>query len=59
MAKRKTKMGRPPKDPRERKTSMMCIRFTPAEYKLLQRDAKKTRTTPTEYLRACWQKVRQ
>jgi hypothetical protein len=37
----------------------MAIRFSPIEYQQLQQEARRAGQTPTEYLRNCWQKVRQ
>ena len=56
--KQKSRMGRPPLKPKERRSKVFTIRFTQDEYRDLMRDAKAEGVTVTELLRQCWKKVR-
>ncbi len=59
MPERKSKMGRPPKEPKDRLSEIVTLRMTPAEHEQLMRDAKAAGLSVSAYLQECWQKVRQ
>ena len=52
--KQQSRMGRPPIAPEKRRERMVTIRFTTAEFRRLERDAKQARLTIGEFLRLCW-----
>lgn len=54
MGKTKARMGRPPIDPRDLRGRRVTIRFTTAEFRQLERDAKQAGITIGEFLRQCW-----
>ncbi len=55
MAKKKqSRMGRPPMKAEERRSKLITLRFTLAEYRQLARDAKAAGRTVAEHLRQCW-----
>jgi hypothetical protein len=55
MAKKKTsRMGRPPMKAEERRSKLITLRFTAAEYRQLARDAQAAGRTIAEHLRRCW-----
>jgi predicted HicB family RNase H-like nuclease len=58
MAKRKKKMGRPPKEPQDKLSEIVTLRMNPAEHEQLMRDAKAARLSISAYLLECWKKVR-
>jgi len=58
MAKRKKRMGRPPKKAGERLSEIVTLRMTPAEHKKLMEDARESGLSVSAYLQACWRKVR-
>ncbi len=51
---KKSKMGRPPIEPADRRSVLITVRFKPAEYEQLAADAKVAGKTVAEYLRDCW-----
>ena len=58
MAKRKKRMGRPPKKAKDRLSEIVTLRMTPAEHKQLMRDARAAGLSVSAYLQECWRKVR-
>ncbi len=51
-------MGRPPMQPKDRRTRGLTLRFTRDEFRELQGDARAAGVTVTEFLRQCWRKER-
>jgi hypothetical protein len=58
MAKKKARMGRPPIDPQDLRGRRVTLRFTTAEFRQLERDAKRAGAAVGEFLRRCWQAKR-
>jgi predicted HicB family RNase H-like nuclease len=58
MAKRKNKMGRPPKKAKDKLSEIVTLRMTPADHKQLKKDASVSRLSLSAYLQECWQKGR-
>jgi hypothetical protein len=50
---RKRNVGRPPKPKAERKSRMVRLRMSEAEYRALERKAKAKGLTVSEFLREC------
>ena len=58
MARRKKKMGRPPKKVKDKLSEVITLRMTPADHKQLKKDARASGLSLSTYLQECWQKVR-
>ena len=58
-SKKKKHRGRPALNERHKRSKVMAIRFTQAEYNQLQKEAKEAGQNLTEYLRQYWQKARE
>ncbi len=58
MAKKKTKMGRPPLKEKDKRTKIVTLRLKPSERKELAQDAKVKGLSISNYLLECWQKSR-
>lgn len=58
MAKRKTKMGRPPKNPKDKCSRIVTLRLTPSQHRQLRGDVKRAKTSVSQFLIECWQKAR-
>ena len=58
MAKKKTKMGRPPKKPADRLSEIVTLRMKPADHKQLMRDAEAAGLSISDYLQQCWRNRR-
>lgn len=58
MVKRKKKMGRPFKKPKDRRSKPVTIRLTPDEHKQLLKDTQDNNLSISDYLKNCWQKAR-
>lgn len=56
--KKKSKMGRPPIQPADRRSVLVTVRFKPAQYEQLAGDAQAAGRTVAEHLRSCWQEHR-
>jgi len=52
--KKKSRMGRPPKKPSERRTAMVTIRLMTEERQKLGQDARKAGMSLSSYLLKCW-----
>jgi hypothetical protein len=59
MAKRKPKMGRPPKKAKDRRTKPVALRVTPAEHKQLLDESRAAGLSISAYVLGFWRKVRQ
>lgn len=57
MAKKKNRMGRPPKNVSERLSEIVTLRMTPADHGKLMKDARESGLSVSAYLQACWRKV--
>jgi len=58
MAKKKTKMGRPPLKEKDKRSKIVTLRLTLSERKELEQDAKAKVLSISNYLFECWQKMR-
>lgn len=58
MAKRKKKMGRPPKKAGDVRSKPVTLRMTPTDHKQLMKDAHESGLSVSVYLETCWKKVR-
>jgi len=58
MARVKKKMGRPPKNAKDRLSEIVTLRMTPAQHARLMRDAQAAGLSLSAYLQDCWRKVR-
>jgi hypothetical protein len=58
MAKKKSKMGRPPMNPKEKRAVVITFRLKAVELAQLDADARAVGMTRTDYLVSCWQKVK-
>ena len=58
MAKRKSKMGRPPKEPKDKLSEIVTLRMNPAEHGQLMKDAKTAGLSVSAYLQECWRKMK-
>lgn len=58
MRKKKARMGRPPKNAKDKLSEIVTLRMTPAEHKRLMRDARESGLSVSAYLQMCWQKAR-
>jgi hypothetical protein len=58
VAKRKKKMGRPPKKAKDVRSKPVTLRMTPADHKQLLKDARDSGLSVSAYLKACWKKMR-
>ena len=58
MAKKKTKMGRPPLKENDKRNKIVTLRLTKSERKELEQDAKAKGLSISNYLLECWQKSR-
>ncbi len=56
MKKKKSKMGRPPMKPSERRSIVITLRLTPAERSRLEAEAKKSGQTLSEVLMRPWRR---
>jgi predicted HicB family RNase H-like nuclease len=59
MAKRKKKMGRPPKKARDVRSKPVTLRMIPADHKQLVKDARASGLSVSAYLETCWKKARE
>ena len=59
MAEAKKRMGRPPKNSKDRLSEIVTLRMNRADHEQLLRDAKAAGLSVSAYLQECWQKVRQ
>ena len=59
MAKKKSKMGRPPLKAKSRRTALVTLRLKPSERKELEKDAKAKELSLSTYLLECWQKAKE
>lgn len=50
----KSKMGRPPKKPKDKQSSCVMVRLTPAERRQLEADARAAGLPPATYLAELW-----
>jgi hypothetical protein len=57
--KKKNKRGRPPIEASQRRNVVTSIRLRQDEFEQLSSDAKAAGMTMADYLRYCWQKVRE
>jgi hypothetical protein len=55
--KKKSKMGRPPIDPRQKRAAVITFRLKAVDLAELDKDAKAAGMTRTDYLVYCWKKV--
>ena len=58
MKAKKTKMGRPPLKPKDRRTALVTLRLTRADRDLLEKQAKSKGMSISSYLLYCWKKGR-
>ena len=58
MAKKKTKMGRPPIKKSDRRTSLVTLRLRPSDRKALLAEAESRGLSISSYLLECWKKAR-
>jgi uncharacterized protein (DUF1778 family) len=58
MAKRKSKMGRPPIKEKDRRTALVTLRLKLSERKQLERDAKAKGLSLSSYILEIWKKAR-
>ncbi|NLH41515.1 MAG: hypothetical protein GX448_06710 [Planctomycetes bacterium] len=54
MAKKKSRMGRPPIDPATRLSEIVTLRMNRADHEQLRRDAKAAGLSVSMYLQECW-----
>jgi predicted HicB family RNase H-like nuclease len=59
MAKRKKKMGRPPKKAKDKLSEVITLRMTPADHNQLMKDAHESGLSVSAYLQDCWQKQKE
>ena len=59
MAKRKKKMGRPPKKAKDVRSKPVVMRMIPADHKQLMKDARASGLSVSSYLETCWKKARE
>ena len=58
MSEKKIKMGRPPIEPKNRRTAIVTLRLSPSQRKKLEKDAKAKGLSLSSYLLECWRKSR-
>ena len=58
MAKKRTKMGRPPLKEKDKRNKIVTLRLKKSERKELEQDAKAKGLSISNYLLECWQKSR-
>jgi len=58
MAKKKTKMGRPPLKAKDKRTALITLRLKPSDRDRLEKEAAAKGLTISSYLLECWQKSR-
>jgi len=58
MAKKKSRMGRPPLKEKDKRTAIITLRLKRSERKELEKDAKAKGLSLSSYLLECWQKER-
>ena len=58
MAKKKSKMGRPPLKAKNKRTAIITLRLKKADRDELEKEAKAKNLTLSGYLLECWQKSR-
>ena len=58
MTKKKTKMGRPPMNEKDKKVCIITVRLKKAERKQLEKEAATKGLEMSTYLLQCWQKSR-
>ena len=56
---KKAKMGRPPKDVKDKLSEVVTLRMNPADHKRLKRDARASGLSLSAYLQMCWQKQKE
>jgi hypothetical protein len=55
MGKKKTKMGRPPMDPKDKRSVVTSFKLTRDQRRVLGVDAKRQGMSVSEYIVYCWQ----
>jgi|GEM_PF-7052281 len=58
MAKKKSRMGRPPIDPAVRLSEIVTLRMNQADHERLMRDAQAAGLSVSMYLQECWKASR-
>ena len=58
MARKKSKMGRPPLKEKDRRNKIVTLRLKPSERQELEQDTKAKGLSISNYLLECWQKSR-
>jgi len=58
MAKKKSKMGRPPLKEKDKRTAIITLRLKETDRKQLEKEATARGLSLSSYLLECWQKVR-
>lgn len=58
MEKKKTKMGRPPLEDKDKRSKLVTLRLKESDHKQLTKDANAKGLSLSSYLVECWQKVR-